>query len=80
VKTDDLLKRYPDLAPWRPEIGLQPRLTDAELVTLAVMQALLGYASVSPAGCAMPVRTWGIFSVICPASPAITGACVPPPG
>jgi len=43
VRTDDLLKQYPDLAPWRPAIGLQPRLTDAELVTLAVMQALLGY-------------------------------------
>jgi hypothetical protein len=39
VTTDDLLKQYPDLAPWRPKIGLQPRLTDAELVTPAVMQA-----------------------------------------
>lgn len=47
VKTDDLLRQYPDLAPWRPRIGLQPRLTDAELVTLAVMQALLGYTSES---------------------------------
>jgi len=45
VRTDDLLKQYPDLAPWRPAIGLQPQLTDAELVTLAVMQALLGYTS-----------------------------------
>ena len=45
VRTDDLLKQYPGLAPWRPVIGLQPRLTDAELVTLAVMQALLGYPS-----------------------------------
>jgi hypothetical protein len=43
VRTDDLLKQYPELVPWRPRIGLQPRLTDAELVTLAVMQALLGY-------------------------------------
>jgi len=47
VKTDDLLRQYPDLAPWRPRIGLQPRLSDAELVTLAVMQALLGYTSES---------------------------------
>jgi hypothetical protein len=45
VRTDDLLKQFPDLAPWRPAIGLQPRLSDAELVTLAVMQALLGYTS-----------------------------------
>jgi hypothetical protein len=28
--------------------SLQPRLTGAELVTLAVMQALLGYTSESP--------------------------------
>jgi DDE family transposase len=47
VRTDDLLKQYPDLAPWRPAIGLRPQLTDAELVTLAVMQALLGYTSES---------------------------------
>jgi len=47
VRTGDLLKQYPGLAPWRPRIGLQPRLTDAELVTLAVMQALLGYTSES---------------------------------
>ena len=47
VRTDDLLKQRPDLAPWRPKIGLQPRLSDAELVTLAVMQALLGYTSES---------------------------------
>lgn len=45
VRTDDLLKQYPELVPWRPRIGLQPQLTDAELVTLAVMQALLGYPS-----------------------------------
>ena len=47
VRTDDLLNQYPDLVPWRPKIGLQPRLSDAELVTLAVMQALLGYTSES---------------------------------
>jgi hypothetical protein len=45
VRTDDLLKEAPDLAPWRPPIGFTPRLTDAELVTLAVMQALLGFTS-----------------------------------
>lgn len=45
VKTDDLLKAAPDLAPWRPKVGIAPSLTDAELVTLAVMQALLGFTS-----------------------------------
>ena len=79
VRTDDLLKQYPDLAPRRPAIGLQPRLSDAELVTLAVMQALLGYASE-----ARLIRHahahLGHLSHICLASPAITGACAPPPG
>ncbi len=45
VKTDDLLKARPDLAPARPKVGIAPRLTDAELVTLAVMQSLLGFTS-----------------------------------
>jgi hypothetical protein len=45
VKTDDLLKESPYLAPWRPRVGIAPKLTDAELVTLAVMQALLGFTS-----------------------------------
>jgi Transposase DDE domain len=47
VKTDDLLKESPCLAPWRPRVGIAPKLTDAELVTLAVMQALLGFTSES---------------------------------
>jgi hypothetical protein len=45
VKTDDLLKCSPHLAPWRPAVGIAPRLSDAELVTLAVLQALLGFTS-----------------------------------
>jgi hypothetical protein len=45
ARTDDVLKASPQLVPWRPEAGIEPRLSDAELVTLAVMQALLGYTS-----------------------------------
>ena len=45
VRTDDLLKESPQLAPWRPAVGITPRLSDAELVTLSVMQALLGFTS-----------------------------------
>jgi hypothetical protein len=45
VRTDDLLKESPQLAPWRPAVGIVPRLSDAELVTLAVMQALAGFTS-----------------------------------
>ena len=35
----------PQYRPWRPRVGLAPRLTDAELVTLVVLQALLGFTS-----------------------------------
>lgn len=45
VRTDDLLKAAPEWAPWRPTVGIAPKITDAELITLAVMQALLGYVS-----------------------------------
>ena len=45
VKTDDLLKKSPQLAPYRPKTGIDPKLAGAELVTLAVMQALMGFTS-----------------------------------
>ena len=45
VTIDDLLASHPEWAPERPNVGITPRLSDAELVTLAVIQALLGYTS-----------------------------------
>ncbi len=45
VTIDDLLIMHPEWAPERPAVGIAPKLTDAELVTLAVIQALLGYTS-----------------------------------
>lgn len=45
VTTDDLLKAFPERVPPRPKAGITPKITDAELLTLAVMQALLGYTS-----------------------------------
>jgi hypothetical protein len=45
VTIDDLLIDHPDWRPERPVVGIAPKLTDAELVTLAVIQALLGYTS-----------------------------------
>src|SRR5262249_23324034 len=45
VKVDDELKARPDLAPSRPAGGIQPQLSDAELITMAVMQALLSFHS-----------------------------------
>ena len=45
VTVDDLLIAHPAWRPQRPAVGIAPQLTDAELVTLAVIQALLGYTS-----------------------------------
>jgi DDE family transposase len=45
VRIDDLLKTWPQRAPWRPAVGIAPELSDAEALTLAVLQALLGYVS-----------------------------------
>jgi hypothetical protein len=43
VRVDDLLLDRPELVPARPRIGLHPKLSDAELVTLSVLQVLLGF-------------------------------------
>ncbi len=45
VTIDDLLAAHPEWAPPRPAAGIAPKLSDAELVTLAVLQALLGFSS-----------------------------------
>jgi len=45
VKIDDMLERWPDLAPARPAGGIPPTLSDAELLTMAVMSALMGLTS-----------------------------------
>ena len=45
VKIDDLLKAAPQWAPARPPVGIAPKLSDAELVTLAVVQALCGFTT-----------------------------------
>jgi len=44
VTTDELLKSRPELAPWRPAVGIKPQVSDAELVTLAALAAMLGFA------------------------------------
>ena len=45
VTVDDMLAAEPSLVPDRPTVGIAPLLSDAELLTLAVLQALLGYTS-----------------------------------
>jgi hypothetical protein len=43
VTIDDLLLAEPGLVPVRPNGGIAPQLSDSELVTMAILQALLGY-------------------------------------
>ena len=45
VTIDDALIDHPEWVPERPAVGITPRLSDAELVTLVVIQALLGFTS-----------------------------------
>jgi hypothetical protein len=45
AKIDDMLTDWPDLAPARPVTGIPLTLSDAELLTMAVMSALLGFTS-----------------------------------
>ena len=45
VITDDLLIAHPERVPARPRVGIIPKTSDAEMLTLAVMQALLGFTS-----------------------------------
>lgn len=44
VRIDDELKARPELRLWRPKVGIAPKLSDAELMTMAVVQVLLGFA------------------------------------
>jgi hypothetical protein len=43
VRIDDTLADCPELRPWRPKVGISPKLSDAELLTLAALQVLLGF-------------------------------------
>ncbi|GHC94017.1 hypothetical protein GCM10010309_78920 [Streptomyces violaceochromogenes] len=45
VKTEDLPRDSPYLVPGRPTVGITPLLSDAELVTLATVRAMLGLTS-----------------------------------
>lgn len=45
VMTDDLLHAHPERVPTRPKGSFEPRTSDAEMLTLAVLQAVLGYPS-----------------------------------
>jgi hypothetical protein len=55
VKTDDLLKAHPEQGPYRPKVGFAPEIMDAEIITLAVMGAVLGFDNERAVD---PIRTW----------------------
>jgi hypothetical protein len=54
--------------------GIGPKLTDAELVTLAVLQALLGFTSETQWPRHARVHLRHLFPT-CPASPVTTSGC-----
>lgn len=74
VSTDDLLKVHPEQCPDRPPVGLAPKITEAEMVTLAVMQALLGHTSEARWLRYADSHLRGMFPTF-QASPAITSGC-----
>ena len=79
ARTDDLLKESPHLAPGRPAVGIFPQLSDAELVTLAVLQALLGFESEARWIRFAHASLRHLFPYL-PCSLAITSGSAPPQG
>ncbi len=45
VTRDECLNTHPDLLPVRPPSGFPPRISDAELIVLVIMETLLGFTS-----------------------------------
>ncbi|WP_042440207.1 IS982 family transposase [Corynebacterium halotolerans] len=45
VTADDFINTHPELAPQRPATGIQPRISDAELIVLGIIETLLGFTS-----------------------------------
>jgi DDE family transposase len=43
VEVDDFVTHHPELVPWRPTVGIKPQVSDAELVTLAVLAVLMRF-------------------------------------
>jgi hypothetical protein len=74
VRTDDLLKAEPEL-PSRPTVGIAPRITDAELNTLAVVQALLRFTN-ETRGLRFAHRHVRHLFPYLPQQPATTSGCV----
>ena len=50
---DDSLKQHPRLAAWRKSNHSAPRFTDAEVLTIAQMQSILGVATLKRDRCSL---------------------------
>ena len=79
VKTDDLLKAFPDQGPYRPQVGIAPKISDAEMLTLAVMQALLSHTSEARWLRHARKHLRHLFPYL-PQQPGSTSGCVSSPG
>ena len=74
ARTDDLLKASPERLPVRPAVGIAPRICDAEVVTLAVLQALLGFTREACWVRYAAAHLRHLFPT-CPSSRGATSAC-----
>ena len=68
VRVDDLLEDLPGARAVAPEVGIAPKISDAELVTLAVMRRCSATPA-RPAGCGSPVFSCGILFPYLPQQP-----------
>ena len=78
VTIDDDLANHPEWAPERPTVGIAPKLSDAELLTLAVLQALLG-SRLKPGSSGTQRHTSQPCSPTSRSGPATTNDSEPPP-
>ena len=74
VAADDLLRAHLERVPHRPRAGISPKISDAEVMTLALMQALLGFTS-EARWLRYAKENYRACSRTCRASPATTSAC-----
>jgi hypothetical protein len=42
ARIDDTLKDRPELVPWRPKVGIAPKLSDAELLIVGCVAGVAG--------------------------------------
>ena len=77
---DDLLIQHPEWAPERPAVGIVPRLSDAELVTLAVIQVLLRFDTEARFRALRPCPFWDPGSPTYPPARPTTNGYAAAPG